>query len=137
MCQFFNEALSRCTLEGWRTILKLTVGKKQLIDRWMVDFVGLRWKTDGLLVPGSFFFFFSSSSSSSSSSSFNGWKFSPSQRPLSYSLFLCFINSSTSSLVLILYSWFSFVGPNILKIFPSKTDSFWIIVSFSTHVSEA
>ena len=49
-----------------------------------------------------------------------------------------FINLSSSSLVLILHIWFSYVGPNILlKIFLSKTKSFWIMVSFSTHVSEA
>ena len=52
-------------------------------------------------------------------------------------IFLCFISLSNSSLVLILYIWFSFVGPNILKIFLSKTSNFWIMVSFSTHVSEA
>jgi len=39
-------------------------------------------------------------------------------------IFLCFINLSSSSLVLILHIWFSFVGPNILlKIFLSKTNS--------------
>ena len=39
---------------------------------------------------------------------------------------------------LILHIWFSFVGPNILlRIFLSKTNSFWIVVSFNTHVSEA
>ena len=53
-------------------------------------------------------------------------------------IFLCFISLSSSSLVLILHIWFSFVGPNILlKIFFSKTSNFWIMVSFSTHVSEA
>ena len=36
-------------------------------------------------------------------------------------IFVCFINLSSSSLVLILHTWFSFVGPNILlKIFHSK-----------------
>ena len=53
-------------------------------------------------------------------------------------IFLCFISLSNSLLVLILHIWFSFVGPNILlKIFLSKTSNFWIMVSFSTHVSEA
>ena len=53
-------------------------------------------------------------------------------------IFLCFISLSNSSLVLILHIWFSFIGPNILlKIFLSKTSNFWIMVSFSTHVSEA
>jgi len=53
-------------------------------------------------------------------------------------IFLCFINLSSSSLVLIFYIWFSFVGPNILlKIFLLKNNSFWIIVPFNTHVSEA
>ena len=53
-------------------------------------------------------------------------------------IFLCFISLSNSSLVLILHIWFSFAGPNILlKIFLSKTSNFWIMVSFSTHVSEA
>jgi len=49
-------------------------------------------------------------------------------------IFLCFISLSSSSLVLILHIWFSCVGPNILlKIFLSKNNSFWIMVSFSTH----
>ena len=53
-------------------------------------------------------------------------------------IFLCFISSSNSSLVLILHIWFPFVGPNILlKIFLSKTSNFRIVVSFSTHVSES
>jgi hypothetical protein len=53
-------------------------------------------------------------------------------------LFLCFIRLSNSSLVLIPHIWFSFMGPNILlKVFLSKTNSFWIMVSFYTHVSEA
>ena len=53
-------------------------------------------------------------------------------------IFLCFISLSNSSLVLIFHIWFSFVGPNILlKISLSKTSNFWIMVSFSTHVSEA
>ena len=53
--------------------------------------------------------------------------------------FLCFFFSlSNSSSVLVLHIWFSFVGPIILlKIFLSKTSSFWIMVSFSTHISEA
>ena len=50
--------------------------------------------------------------------------------------FLCFISLSNSSLVLILHIWFSFLGPNIfIKISLSKTSNFWIVVSFSTHVS--
>ena len=53
-------------------------------------------------------------------------------------IFLRFISLSHSSLVLILHIWFSFLGPNILrKIFLSKTNNFWIVVSFSTHVLEA
>src|SRR5215510_9537838 len=53
-------------------------------------------------------------------------------------IFLCFINSFSSSFVLILHIWFSFVGPNILlTIFLSKTRSFWIVDFFSTQVSEA
>jgi hypothetical protein len=53
-------------------------------------------------------------------------------------IFLCFISLSNSSLVLTLHIWFTFVGPNILyKIFLSKTNKFWIMASFSTHVSEA
>jgi len=53
-------------------------------------------------------------------------------------IFLCFISLSSSSLVLILHIWFSFGGPNILlKIFLSKINSYWIMVSFSTHVSVA
>jgi len=51
---------------------------------------------------------------------------------------LCFISLSNSSLVLTLHIWFSFVRPNILlKIFLSKTNNFWIMASFNTHVSEA
>jgi hypothetical protein len=50
-------------------------------------------------------------------------------------MFSCFISLSNSSLSLILHVWFYFIGPNIpLKIFLSKTRSFWIIFSFSTHV---
>jgi len=52
-------------------------------------------------------------------------------------IFLCFISLSNSSLVLTSHIWFSFVGPNILlKIFLSKTNNFWIMASFNTHVSE-
>jgi len=52
--------------------------------------------------------------------------------------FLCFISLSNSSLVLILHIWSSFVGSNILlKFFLSKPNNFWIVVSFSAHVSEA
>ena len=48
---------------------------------------------------------------------------------------LCFINLSSFSLVLILHIWFSFVGPNILlKIFLSKTNSFWIIYTLIQEV---
>ena len=39
--------------------------------------------------------------------------------------------------VLIPHILFSFVGPNILKIALWKNNSFWIMVSFSTHFSEA
>ena len=53
-------------------------------------------------------------------------------------IFLCFISLSKSLLVLILHIWFSFAGLNILlKILLSKTSNFWIMVSFSIHVSEA
>jgi hypothetical protein len=44
-------------------------------------------------------------------------------------IFLCFISLSNCSLVLPLHIWFYFVGQNILlKIFLSKTNSFWIMV---------
>ena len=53
-------------------------------------------------------------------------------------IFLCFITLSNSLLVLMFHVWFSFPSPNILrKTFLSKTSNFWIMVPFSTHVSEA
>ena len=45
-------------------------------------------------------------------------------------VFSCFISLSNSSLFSILHVWTSFVGPNIpLKIFLSKTSSFWSMIS--------
>jgi hypothetical protein len=53
-------------------------------------------------------------------------------------IFWCFINLSSSLLVLILHNWFSLVGLNTsLRIFLSNTNSFWIEDSFNTQVSEA